>query len=307
MMDSNLIKSYFESVLSANQEPESKTEENKESEPDFEEEEENEEEICDTRENSELDNSFIDRRISNNSVFEPKSPKVFLSSILSETKQYYSETIENLKNENKDEFDYKKSKNYITKEEYKKDISTEIKKAKQNSYKKIKNKVSNTLNKNINISNNYNTKMNNIQFQRVNFKMNLVKTIQLKGNYIQLVYYNRFIGYRYLYFSNKCIPSGNTEKYQVISKDKKGDFRNFKKGSNTKDEEETKVEEPKKDEIEVEEYKTRSQRMNEKKKFYNKKYGNNNYGNNYYNGKKHYQSKYRKNFKNYNRFNKSEY
>ena len=127
-----LIKSSFDNVSSANQEPESKTEEIRESEPVFEEEEENEEEICDTRENSELDISFIDRRTSNTSVFETKIPKDSLSPYLSEAKQYYFETIENLKNEYKEEFDYKNTKNYITKEEYKKIIFIENQKAKIN-------------------------------------------------------------------------------------------------------------------------------------------------------------------------------
>ena len=131
MMDSNLIKSSFDNVSSANQEPESKTEEIRESEPVFEEEEEeNEEEICDTRENSELDISFIDRRTSNTSVFETKIPKDSLSPYLSEAKQYYSGTMENLKNEYKNGFGYKNTKNYITKEEYKKIIFIENQKTK---------------------------------------------------------------------------------------------------------------------------------------------------------------------------------
>jgi len=114
---------------------------------------------------------------------------------------------------------------------------------------------------------------------------------------MKLVYFNPKIGFQCINFSNNCIPNGNTEKYQVISKDKKGDFRNFKEGSNIK-KDEPKIEELKNDEIEVEEYKTRSQRMKEKKKYYNKRY---------YNGNRNYQPNYHKNFKNYNRFNKSEY
>ena len=301
MMDSNLIKSYLENVSSANQEPENKTEEIRESEPVFEEEEENEEEICDTRENSEFDNSFIDRRISNTSVLESMFSKVSQSSNLSEAKQYYSETIENLKNEYKDEFDYKNSKNYIAKEEYKKIIITEIKKTKENSQKNLNKRINNSFNKKINLNHNFNTQNNNIQFQRVNYPMNFFSAMRINGIDMKLVYINPIIFYRSVYFSNKCIPNCNIEKYQEISKDKKGDLRNFKEGSNFK-EDEPKIEEPKNEEIKVEEYKTRSQRMKEKKKYYNRRYGNN-----YYNGNRNYQPNYNKNFKNYNRFNKSEY
>lgn len=298
MMDKNLIKSCFDNVSCANQEPESKTEEKIESEPIFE-EEENEEEICDTRENSEFDNSFIDRKISNTSVLEPKYSKVSLSSNLSGTKQYYSETIENLKKENKAEFDYTKTQNYMAKDEYFKLILPEIEKAKTKSKQNS--------NKKININNNLNKNLNNIQNKLENVQMKLVKIEIQNQNFLKLIYYNPKAGYRYMLYPYFSIPIRFTEKHQIIPKDKKDDFRNIKEGSNIKDEEEPKVEEPKNDEIEVEEYKTRSQRMKEKKKYYNKKFRNNNYGNNYYNGNKHYQSNYPKSYKNYNRSNQSEY
>ena len=162
-------------------------------------------------------------------------------------------------------------------------------------------KINNSFNKRINLNNNFNTQKNNIQFQRTYLPFNLFSVMKINATDINLVYFNPKIGFQCIYFQNNCFPNGNTEKNLVISKDKKGDFRNFKEGSNI-EEDEPKIEEPKNDEIKVEEYKTRSQRIKEKKKYYNRRYGNI-----YYNGNRNYQPNYHKNFKNCNRFNKSEY
>ena len=288
MMDANLIKSYMENVSSLNQEPESQTEERTELETQME-ELENEDEICDTRENSELNSSLVDRTISNTSVLDSRIPKASIESDLSENglRQYYSGSIEHMKEELKDTFDYTKTRNYITKKEYKKMMIALIEEEKKKSKEK----------------------KNEIQFKRVNLQFEIVMVIKVNAYINQAIYFNPFLGYRCRYFPNKCIiPNGNTEKSSVISKDKNDAYRNFKEGSNKKDKEEPKIEEPKKDEIEIEEYKTRSQRMHEKKRNY-KNYRNNYYGKrtNYYNKKSHPQSNYRQNYKNYNRFNKSEY
>ena len=288
MMDANLIKSYMGNVSSLNQEPESQTEERTELEREME-EIEKEVEICDTRENSELNSSLLDRTISNTSVLDSRIPKVSIESDLSENglRQYYSRSIEHLKDELKDTFDYTKTRNYITKKQFKKMMIALIAEAKKKSKEK----------------------KDEIQFTTVNFQFKFVMIIRVNAVINRAFYYNPFLGYHFRDFRNNCIiPNGNTEKSPVISKDKNDAYRNLKEGSNKKDKEEPKIEEPKKDEIEIEEYKTRSQRMNEKKRNY-KNYGNNYYGKrtNNYNKKNYHQSNYSQNYKNYNRFNKSEY
>ena len=296
MLDSNLIKSFYGISTTMNQngqEPERKTEDNQDQESIIE-EQVNGNEICDTRDNSEVNNSFVSRRISNPSVFDASFEEDSESSDLSENgdkQHYYSETIKYLKKLHKAEFDYSKSKNFMTKKDYKKFIENEISKKKLEK----QNLKDNRINKPI----------------YINYPPFCLINCQILNTYGPVpTFYNPFLGYHWAYFSTKSIiPNGNTEKCPVMPQDKKDDCRNLKEGSTTK-KEESKIDEPKVDDIEIEEYIPKYQRIKNKKKFNAKNNRNNHYkkGNNYnYNNRNNYrQSNYFPNKRYFRRSNKSE-
>lgn len=278
-MDSTLYKSNFCQLPSLNNEPMGETEEK------IEENQEKEDEICDTRENSELNSSFLERRISNPSVLNQIKQDSSESSNLSQNGfQYFSKTIEYLKKTNPEQaIDYTKSKNYMSKKELFK---------RRNSFKKYTNQS---------------------QFIVVNCPLKLVAVIRLNANLMKLIYIDPFLRYHCTYFSSGCIISNNnTEKYQSISEDKRDDCEGLKKGSNIEeDKEEKKIEDP------IEFIKETKQ----KRKPYYKRYNNRNYGNYYYkkqrtynNNKNYYETNYYKskyynqpNYRYQNRFHKYEY
>lgn len=257
-------------------------------------------EICDTRENSELNSSFLERRISNSSssqiVYKAQTSEL-ANSTENEIQNYYSDTIEYLKKTNPEMAVYSKSKNYLLK--------------KGNIERK-------------------NLIQNQKQFITINYQFILCNIIKINDYLSQAIYFHPILGYYCFNFPCRSIISnGNTGKNKIISDDEKDEIKasDISSNSNKKDEvdssetnsniynknlekngEDQKQEEQKEEEEKEGEQKWENMRRNHKRNSY-KKFNNNRKRNNYYKNKYH-QGSFYNNYahKKYsNHFHNSEY